>query len=160
MSLFVSQLVMKLKRLPFINITLLFGALSLLFHLPYDPKIYLKGDWILLVADYPWLVFILICIAAPLLATLLFQVLPYRLFGRDKGLKAPYVVAISSVLFAAVTYVGIGLLANTLLIGATLSCFYLLLYSESSKRAFWATAFIYFVRSVVVLMSVCFGQNI
>jgi hypothetical protein len=150
----------RIQQLPFIPYVGLFLLLSIAAGLPQAPRYYLQGDWTEYVSHAPLLVFLLICIVAPLLFALMFQRLPMALFKDYSRHKNILTAAFSAIVYAAATYTTPWHIANSLLMGLTFVLCYLGYQRHGAKVAFCAITAVYLLRNLMIFFSMYYNFSL
>lgn len=94
-------------------------------------------------------------ILAPILETLVFQHLTYKLFQVFSATRGKYLIYIllSSLLFGSLHSYSLSYMASAFTMGLVLNYIYFF-YSKNIQVAFWSTAFIHFLRNLLVRVGV------
>lgn len=156
----VIQCVIRIQQLPFILYVGFFLLFSIVAGLPHAPQDYLQGNWTEYASHAPLLVFLLICIVAPLLFVLMFQRLPFILFKGYTRHKNIRTITFSALVFAVATYTTPWHIINSLLIGLTFALCYLGYQKHGSKMAFCAITTVYLIRNLMIFLSISLDFNI
>ena len=159
MNRFVLRCIVCIRQLPFIPYVMLFLLLFLLVGLPYSPVDYLKGDWIETTSSNPLLTFILTCIVAPLVLSLIFLFAPnvnHRLLNNPKSKRTAGAPAL---VYAIITYSTSGHILNSMVMGVVLCLCYYGYCKQGKKAAYWAVTTVLILRNLLVYLYILCAVN-
>ena len=159
MNRFVLRCIVRIQKLPFIPYVMLFLLLFLLAGLPYSPIDFLKGDWIDTTSQNPLLTFILTCIVAPLVLSLIFLFAPnvnHRLLNNPKSKRTAGAPAL---VYAIITYSTSGHILNSMVMGVVLCLCYYGYCKQGKKAAYWAVTTVLILRNLLVYLYILCAVN-
>ena len=160
MNRFVLRCIVRIQKLPFIPYVMLFLLLFLLAGLPYSPIDFLKGDWIDTTSQNPLLTFILTCIVAPLVLSLIFLFAPnvnHRLLNNPKSKRTAGAPAL---VYAIITYSTSGHILNSMVMGVVLCLCYYGYCKQGKKAAYWAVTTVLILRNLLVYLYILCADNV
>ena len=159
MNRFVLRCIVCIRQLPFIPYVMLFLLLFLLAGLPYSPIDFLKGDWIDTTSQNPLLTFILTCIVAPLVLSVIFLFAPnvnHRLLNNPKSKRTAGAPAL---VYAIITYSTSGHILNSMVMGVVLCLCYYGYCKQGKKAAYWAVTTVLILRNLLVYLYILCAVN-
>ena len=159
MNRFVLRCIVRIQKLPFIPYVMLFLLLLLLAGLPYSPIDFLKGDWIETTSSNPLLTFVLTCIVAPLVLSLIFLFAPNVNHSTPNSLKSKRTAGAPALVFAIITFSTSGHILNSIVMGIVLSLCYYGYYKQGKKAAYWAVTTVLILRNLLVYLYILCTVN-
>lgn len=159
MNRFVLRCIARIQKLPFIPYVMLFLLLLLLAGLPYSPIDFLKGDWIDTTSQNPLLTFILTCIVAPLVLSVIFLFAPKVNQRTLHSPKRKFTAGGPALVFAIITFSTSGHILNSIVMGIVLSLCYYGYYKQGKKAAYWAVTTILILRNLLVYLYILCAVN-
>ncbi|TCN66448.1 hypothetical protein [Acetobacteroides hydrogenigenes] len=160
MNRFVLRCIVRVQQLPFTPYVMLFLLLFLLVGLPYSPVDYLKGDWIETAAHNPLLTFVLTCIVAPLVLSLIFLFAPNVNHSTPNSLKSKRTAGAPALVFAIITFSTSGHILNSMVMGVVLCLCYYGYCKQGKKAAYWAVTTVLILRNLLVYLYILCADNV
>jgi len=159
MNRYLLRYAFRVRQLSFTPYVMLYLVLFLLVGLPYSPVDYLKGDWIETTSSNPLLTFVLTCIVAPLVLSLIFLFAPNVNHSTPNSLKSKRTAGAPALVFAIITFSTSGHILNSIVMGIVLSLCYYGYYKQGKKAAYWAVTTVLILRNLLVYLYILCTVN-
>ena len=159
MNRFVLRCIVRIQKLPFIPYVMLFLLLFLLAGLPYSPIDFLKGDWIDTTSQNPLLTFILTCIVAPLVLSVIFLFAPKVNQRTLHSPKRKFTAGGPALVFAIITFSTSGHILSSMVMGLVLCFCYYGYCKQGKKAAYWAVTTVLILRNLLVYLYILCTVN-